>query len=57
MLINVRVGLGWAQTSFNSSPPHVDQNSHPLQPLAVNISHVVEQDENDERFTQKNRGV
>ncbi|KAJ7579074.1 hypothetical protein C8J56DRAFT_1110134 [Mycena floridula] len=61
MLINVRVGLGWAQNAEFTS--HVgggasntriqDSGNYRLRPLAVNISHIVEQDDANEYSEQK----
>lgn len=56
MLINVRVGLGWAQTASQASVQNYsgtghnqqrseESQSYPMRPLAVNISTVVNQED------------
>jgi hypothetical protein len=60
MLINVRVGLGWAQRSISSSPIEPSQHvtsvvrnrahslsgdDYPLRPLAINIQRAVDTDQ------------
>jgi hypothetical protein len=58
MLINVRVGLGWAQNSINTSQVNSSQHansggnralsssgdSYPMRPVAINIQHAVDTD-------------
>lgn len=57
MLINVRVGLGWAQKAHPSSSMGIsssgrvgEQNSYGMHPLSVSITRVVENRKGDDDF-------
>ncbi|KZT01339.1 uncharacterized protein LAESUDRAFT_664142 [Laetiporus sulphureus 93-53] len=63
MLINVRVGLGWAQTSEKTTTRHTvsavsghrsgETSSFAMRPLAVNITTVIDQEEDYELPAKK----